>query len=638
MQVRFILIFSILFCIDVTFGKGNTFGEVLVSDVISSDIEVRDGQLFWSESGESPVRKIPVNGGTATLLARKVQTPGNMVIKGREIIWIESRLGFAPSGCVGPGVLLLLNKTSLNTGKTKVLMKGDNCAGGTNDIVSDKTSVYWVNSVASPNEYTIFKVDLTYGISTPLVKTSKPIVAMARDKTHLYWMEQDDLDPGAIRRMPLGGGDVSTVFSNDKPLVQSFAISGSEVIYAELQYPIYSTAQIWKVPTSGGTPTLLANTSLIPRKISADHLNVYWIDESSLNMIPLNGGVITTLANDLDSPVDLVLSSRSVIWIETVCCALGQKGSVLKIPKTGGSVTMLAEDVDAPQRVTRSGDRVYWTEGGPMGQIEGFGRIANIPITGGLVETVVSGVSADLPPIAVDDKNVYIADRYTIKKVPVVGGNVEKLVGAYNFIADLVTDGVYVYWIETDLSVVRRIPVNSGNIETLSTAPPLGLAGRIRLDRTSVYWMVSFDTIRKVPKHGGKVSTVADGLPFISDFVVDGINVYFSEQDTPRIRKVSVYGGNIDTLLNNYCLYTSFMCAPCSLVLGKSNVFWVNQEVVGKVSKVGGRATPLASTMGQPYISNAIAIDETNIYWTDVASKTINYLNHAPNRPLPCGR
>jgi hypothetical protein len=408
------------------------------------------------------------------------------------------------------------------------------------------------------------------------------------------------------------------MYSDLNPLVEDFVISGTDIIFADMQYPIPSTDRLMKVSVSGGTPTILANSVPGILKIAVDNMNIYWTSADSVYSIPLNGGEISTLASGLNSPVDLAIDTENVFWTETVCCAHGQTGSIKKVPIIGGVVSVLADGVDAPGALALGMSNVYWTEGGAIGEVEGFGRIAKAPINGGVATTVVSGISSDSSPIAVDNENVYVADSWTIKKVPAGGGLVEKLITDDDSIGDVATDGVNVYWIEKGLSKVRKIPIGGGSVTTLVDGSS-GPAEKIDLLNGTIYWMEDSNTIKKVSVDGGPVTTIASSLPFLSDFVVDGTNIYFSEQDIGDIREVSVDGGPISTLWNG-----SFFYSPYILSVDESNVFWINQNEVDRISKMGGYITVISwPVQSDPYFPGSITVDNSSLYWTEVASGDI---------------
>ncbi len=612
------VILNSVFFMSSIFTAGLVYGTVIVKNVISSDIELKNSALFWSDTSQSPIKKLPVNGSVISPLARKIGVPANMSVVGDQMFWLDLRDGASPSGCIGQGVILILNGTSMSTGNTRTLAIGDNCAGGTFDLVVDSENLYWVTSKSSPNSYTIHKLNRANSTVTSLATIDfKPVVSLARDSTHLYWLENNAPDGGAIKKIPLGGGAVSTVFSSDTMfLAQSIAVAGGNVIFAEHVFPYpQSGSRLLKVPVSGGTPTPFASSVTLLGKIRAKGADAYWIDENSLNRVALVGGSVSSLAKGLYLPRDFVLTTDSAVWLQESCCASPVKGLIRKVPLAGGSIATLSNTVVGPQRLANTIDSILWAEGDSF---IGNARIARIKVSTGTIETMIAGVMSDLAPITVDAANVYVADKNTVKKIRLNDGKLIRLAIASDEIADIVTDGKFVYWVEKFLSVVRKVPVNGGGITTLSNQF-IGHAGRMRLDTENVYWMGNFDTLFKVPKLGGKMTTLASGLPFISDFAVDGKSLFFSENDTGNIRKMSAAGGNIATLVKQNCFP-----APCSLAVGPTNLFWVNQSIVSKVPKMGGSPTVLSSTLGRFDIPNAIVIGDQNVYWSDTFSGTIN--------------
>jgi hypothetical protein len=192
--------------VNVTLGGGASIAtsERVISTLVTaalfpSHLIVKGNDLFWSDAGSlKNINKILVTGGDIIPLARRMGVPVNLIIYGQDIFWIDEQSGISLSGCAGSGVVWFLNKTSAG-GITTVLAEGDNCDRGSTDILVDDTDVYWVNSSAGANTYTIKKVPIEGGASTALVSTINPIVAMARDGGSLYWIEQSGPQPGVIK-------------------------------------------------------------------------------------------------------------------------------------------------------------------------------------------------------------------------------------------------------------------------------------------------------------------------------------------------------------------------------------------------------------------------------------------------------
>lgn len=574
----------------------------------------RAAGLVFNDGSDAPV-KLLEPGGTIRPLARRMGVPASPVLSGAGLFWVDLRSGFSPSGCAGAGVDLYVQRTSLADGATTTLARGDNCSPHGVDLVVDQTHVYWVSS--SSSQWALRMTPLVGGPSQTLVASPLPIFHLGRDAGYLYWQDGDSPDPErsvSIRRMPLGGGPASLVYDAGGRLLEGgFVVHGGHVYFGEQSFP--PAHRVARVAVTGGEAEVLAASPGAARRFAADGSWVYWVDATSLHAVDPASGDDSILADQLVSPVDVAAADGRVVWAESVCCAHGQKGSVRQIDGDG-PVQTLAENTDAPGFVAADASHTYWTEGGDIGGIEGFARIARAPRAGGAVTTVAMGVSTALPPVAADESAAYVADRFTIKRFPFDGGTAEKLSAADFYVQDLVTDGQHVYWIEDPFSLVRRVAVSGGEVVDLAAGS--GPAGRVALDDAHVYWIDHWDTIRRIAKTGGAATTIAAGLPFLSDLAADGIRVYFSEQDSGEIRSVPAAGGGISVVGQGDPFSWNLLA-----VEGPA-LFAIGQTALRKFATSGGAAVLLArdleSEVGFP---NGVAADAGRVYWSETAGGTI---------------
>jgi len=627
------------------------YGEVSAETVLSwgqhpAHLVSKHNYLFWSDASETPIKKTPICGGETIPLAKKMGVPANVAIQRQYIFWIDERTGISPSGSCsgGGGVTWVLNKSLLDGTSTTELARGDHCSGNADDIAVDETDVYWVNSTVSSNEFTIKKVPIAGGDSTTLVTSQwTPIVALTSDATHIYWAEDtypEDPPSSTIKNMPKNGGQIEIVASGLKAIRGGLAVYGGEIFFADNNY--FDTLRFMKVSVSGGSVTTLATVireDLFEPKndvkaLAVDNENLYWVDKNDVNAVPVSGGSITTLAGILNEPIDIALSAGQVFWTESTGPAHGETGTVKSVSSSGVAVTTLVQGGAAPRKLFLYGDVIYLTEGGPIGLIEGFGRIAEIPAGGGNLATVILGVMSDSPPITSDGRYIYIADHFSIKKVSIDGRNTQKLYGAYDEIGDLVTDGSNVYWISRVFSTVHKIPVSGGPVTTLSSEL-VGLSGPIRVRNGYVYWIANHETINKVNVGGGQVITLATDLPFLNDLVVDDTHVYFSEHDARRIRRISINGGQIATVAS----YLSY--PPIYLAIDDLSLYWISQIQVAAISKADGSQTVIDyNVLSDPYFDGSLAVDPTGLYWTETAFGVIMKYNFGicrfTSEAMPC--
>ena len=97
----------------------------------------------------------------------------------------------------------------------------------------------------------------------------------------------------------------------------------------------------------------------------------------------ISGGSVTQLASIGDTAFDIVVDATSVIWLEND----GFVGSLYEVPTGGGTPSVLATDLFTPYggALTVSTNKIYFTEGDY--NTTWYGRIAEIPRTGGSVTT-----------------------------------------------------------------------------------------------------------------------------------------------------------------------------------------------------------------------------------------------------------
>jgi hypothetical protein len=225
-------------------------------------------------------------------------------------------------------------------------------------------------------------------------------------------------------------------------------------------------------------------------------------------------------------------------------------------------------------------------------------------------ETLATGIeflpqlfASDMARIAVDQFNVFILDGGLIKVVPLAGGTIEKLASAHlGSIADfsrrnmdIVADDTSVYWTVGGMGaspVVQKVAIGGGAPVTLapvsSTTNPQDCYWRIAIDAQNVYWSQGSTThrvgcaVKKVPINGGAVTTLVD-IAFLADFTVDGVDVYFSELQSPTIQKTSIDGGPLT-------LVAEGSAAPLVLINDANNPYWIDLQfdTIGRISKAPG--------------------------------------------------
>ena len=220
---------------------------------------------------------------------------------------------------------------------------------------------------------------------TPLAQDSPGIDMMATDATHLYWAV-NWLFSSAVRRMPLGGGPIETLYAGSGGHV-TFAVEGDSVYIGQTRsFPDNFMGSILRVPVTGGSPTTIASVYKLGRIDVVDGL-IYYREgvgesESRIMRVPTTGGQphFIVSARRSTSPADLDVDTGFVFYVDQysimraeaktkkvleltsslpteitvddahvyfVACAVSEcpTASVYRVPRGGGTAEPLAPSV-----------------------------------------------------------------------------------------------------------------------------------------------------------------------------------------------------------------------------------------------------------------------------------------------------
>ncbi len=631
----------------------------LSTDQLRASLVVAGDDLLFTDSSDTPVKKLSAGGTAATALASRFGAAESVVLQGQYAYWVDGGR---------------LNRTSLDGRITTVLASGtrDLVAGVTADLVVDDADVFWVNTISSACSpsctWVIQRVPLGGGAPVTLATVGRPVVALASDADNLYWEEGfvEPVSPGcqcgsAIKSVPKAGGAVvllvDSLLNGPPPPLPAgelpaswyptggLAVTPTQIIFAVAGNPY----ELMTVKISGGNVTTIASVStaaglsLYPtiRDLSVVGTSVYWIDPANgtLDTVPMAGGSVTALVSGLGAPIALATSASTAFWTETGapsgCCLQTGMGSVRQVPLAGGPAITLVSGLDAPGAIAVDGVTVAWAEAW---------RVATEAVGGGPLTTIASGVSSDMARIAVDGTRVYILDGDYIKSVPITGGMVEKLVSTHGgsiadpsqLNQDIATDSTSVYWsarvIGPGVPYLQKVPVTGGAPILLANeaviANPQRCYWRIAVDAQNVYWSAGSTifpvgcAVKKVPIGGGSVTTLVD-QPYLRDFTVDATDVYFSDVGT--IQKIPIAGGPITPVATGVTVWV--------LANDATRLFWIdpNYATIGGISKTPGTppggafSLPITLQMDPMTAAEALVVDQGGLFCTETPAGDIDF-------------
>jgi hypothetical protein len=269
-----------------TYAQGETIVTLATGQSDPYCVTVDATNVYWAANGDNTVMKVPIGGGMATILAVSPFATG-IATDGTSVYWSGGLGAYKVSVNGGMPVLLSSGFTNDNIvlGPTGLFgTDGDDAlvgvpiAGGmttrytggsgqnTYGLAADSTSVYWSNFDGTAP---ILKTSLDGSASITLA-TGHVVFGMAVDATYVYWAEASS---GNIMKVPLGGGDPSTVASG---LVGISQLAMDEANLYVTAGSTTSTGLVARVDKDTGFVTYLAVGQNQAWGIAVDATSVYW--------------------------------------------------------------------------------------------------------------------------------------------------------------------------------------------------------------------------------------------------------------------------------------------------------------------------------------------------------------------------
>ena len=206
---------------------------------------------------------------------------------------------------------------------------------------------------------------------------------MTSDATHLYWVDIGTPNNVThVRRMPLAGGPVETLFTAPGYAL-SLAVADGFVYFARSQ--LAAGGEIYKMPTTGGTPTVLT-TAVNPMKISVDGGWVYYsvgsvAPDGAILRVPTTGGTPEVVVCDVDNPWDFVADRGTLYYTDA------HRGRMMRVV-AGHSPTVVVDGFYGLGWMTLDDAFVYFTA--VMAQGEGEApSLYRVPRDGGALDKLV---------------------------------------------------------------------------------------------------------------------------------------------------------------------------------------------------------------------------------------------------------
>lgn len=448
--------------------------------------------IYWTESfgiGESnAIKRCPLAGcgmANPTVVTQDTSygIQGGIVLNGGEIY-----VGLRREGSFAP-VIARVSKS----GGVLVDLVGDASARG---LTTDGTSLFWWDTdTLSVSQ--IETAPIGGGSPVPLAIDIQRMAGLVLGPGYAYWIEGTsgtNQNDGKVRRVPTAGGAVQTIKLDAVwPAFVQFDHGTGAVVYADGGTDENREQGIRRVTLAGVTTTLAKGIpSSQPFAMSAS--GVFVASGFSVASLSRSGlGVAKTLA-PADFPVQAIeTDGTNIYWLTSdpfgnvvsspptgtqnptplgaangFATQLRQNGTDLfinrlpdtlyRLPKTGGGVEPLAGDLDFPDEFVVDDSYAY--------VVESDSRI----ITRIDLATQARSIAASgIPPftgwftLAHDSGALYLMSPDALQRYSKPGGASSEPYGPiyqddFEKPAEVALDDTYIYWVDTLLGAVLRLP------------------------------------------------------------------------------------------------------------------------------------------------------------------------------------
>jgi len=585
--------------------------------------------LFWAdESYGKGIWKYTTGNESPELLVPRLIHPTSLVVSGNYFYWVSSNTKKS------------LYRTSLDGSKTTLLREGSlHYLGAVTDdyptLLIDETAVYWKTNDSSPNAVSIERIPLDGSKPQTLYVSSREVMALTTDGNYIYWLEGKGFSEAKLVRINKSGGLPETVCESISNPIQS------AITYASNNIFVGTYGQLLKIPTNGGTPTVLAEgPDIEPFGIITYQGSVYWKnynrpeDQQSVRSVPAVGGSISVVAANVKQVANLVATSSGLYWTEAeppYKAFYGLYRMLKKYSWNTGAIDTLANGIFISS-FDVAGNYIYCTE---FDQSIKYAEIARLPLSGGVREPLIGGINTvDPVTLYATPSHLLIGDDNSLKTVPIEGGITKTLLTNGRFkIGDIKEqNGTVFFTSRGDSSGVYKVPLGGGTYVAL--AEEMGIYGTIvSVEGGYVYYLLGQSNVigwanqelRKVPINGGISSSVFK-LPDGSDLeAFDGVGVVYWREwiwnDQFKHVKYDIASGKSVVLLSGAFYLAGFNNSSVFYTNGYNNVYSVPKNG-GNVTSIVNIPYPLTIGLwvksGENYYFSISYLDETQGYLTEI--------------------
>jgi hypothetical protein len=248
--------------------------------------------------------------------------------------------------------------------------------------------------------------------------------------------------------------------------------------------PLAATGEtvVWGTSTKlmVGTRAIADATTLGGVAIDGDSVYYAETDAGTVSKISLTGGPATVMAKDQAGPHDVKVQAGFVYW------ANHRGGTIMRAPITGGDAKIVAQGQKRPRGLALDKESAYWAD-------DLYGTLVRAPLTGGGRQAL--GKEEDAGGLTADQAGLYFtrAERGEIVRYR---NGFKVLASKEELPTAIAVDATHLYWGSSRSGTLRRMPKEGGAVETLAEGQ--GVIGAIASTERYIFWSAA--KLRRMPR------------------------------------------------------------------------------------------------------------------------------------------
>jgi hypothetical protein len=171
-------------------------------------------------------------------------------------------------------------------------------------LTLDDTTLYWGEDEG------LFSVPKAGGKAQPVIKGASLPDFLVVDETALYWYSSVS---GKAFKGPKRGGSPAPLYTDDQHTLNAFFLAGGELFFS---YGSNGKMELYRLPKSGGKPTLVVGEQNPGSDFATDGTNIYWATDDAIFKVQKSGGAATAVVQKGDRLRNLTVDDSSVYWTD----------------------------------------------------------------------------------------------------------------------------------------------------------------------------------------------------------------------------------------------------------------------------------------------------------------------------------